>query len=108
MSTLAERVRTSRKALKLSQKAVAAEAGMIQQMISKLETGKAFYTRRFVQLADALKVNQAWLITGEGSPDPGAQEPISDFYVLANLLSEQQRDSFAAMMREILRISSDE
>jgi transcriptional regulator with XRE-family HTH domain len=108
MGSLAERIKESRKRQKLSQTAVADLAGMRQQMISKLETGTARYTSRFQQLAEALKVNQAWLITGLGPSDPGAQPSLDDLSVVSALLDDRQREMVARWVRDLLQLSSDE
>jgi transcriptional regulator with XRE-family HTH domain len=61
------RVRLIRKQLGLGQVEVAAKAGIFQTMLSNLERGKKYRTRRVIQLADALDVPPEWLSLGIGS-----------------------------------------
>lgn len=63
--SLGTRIRECRKAAGWSQAKLSDESGISQQMLSKLERGKAFGTTEIVQLARALKVSPQWLETGD-------------------------------------------
>lgn len=62
---LGTRIREQRKAKGWSQAKLAEESGISQQMLSKLERGKAFGTTEIVDLARALQVSPQWLESGE-------------------------------------------
>lgn len=60
----------------MTQADLAAAAGVKQQMISKLETGKAGYTGDIVAIANALGVSAEYLQTGMDQPHEPT-EPVS-------------------------------
>lgn len=63
---IAQRVKTAREHLGLTQRELAREAGLTQQQISSLESGKRSLTSYgFVKLAKALNVSTDFLFTGE-------------------------------------------
>lgn len=63
---VAQRVKTAREHLGLTQRELAREAGLTQQQISSLESGKRSLTSYgFVKLAKALNVSTDFLFTGE-------------------------------------------
>lgn len=66
----ADRLRTRRKFLKLTQAQLAEKAGMAQQTIQQLETRKVLTTGRIVALAGGLGVRPEWLATGDGAMFP--------------------------------------
>ena len=74
--SLGERLRKARLTARLTQRQLAEKAGVTQQMVSRLETGKAHGTTDIVSLAIACEANPEWLATGEGdmveASDPGA------------------------------------
>lgn len=79
MDTLAKRVKTRRKELKLRQEDVAAISGLKQSDISKIENGSIQKTTAIVGLARALQCDPQWLESGDGQ-EPGqpsaAAEPV--------------------------------
>jgi transcriptional regulator with XRE-family HTH domain len=68
-STLGERIKIKRKALGLSQKALAKMSGLEQPTISALELNQAASTRNVASIAHALQVNALWLEKGDGDAD---------------------------------------
>jgi transcriptional regulator with XRE-family HTH domain len=72
MSSIGQRIKDTRTAKGLSQKALGALAGVSQAIISKLETGGNEKTKELVHIAQALAVSPAWLETGKGDPENGA------------------------------------
>lgn len=71
--TMGHRIRFRREMLGWSQTDLAASSGISQQMISKLERGKARGTTEFVALARALGVSPTWLKYGEGPMEPAGE-----------------------------------
>ncbi len=66
MTTLADRLKHGRIAAGLSQEALAAECGVSQTTVSKIERGESEETRKAHLLAAACGVSTTWLITGRG------------------------------------------
>lgn len=66
MNSFAERVRSRRIALGLTQSQLAKLAGLRQPDISKIELGKINETTKLLGLARALKCTPDWLETGKG------------------------------------------
>lgn len=66
MEHFSDRLRRIRKERKLSQAELARASGLSQGAISSYETGNRKSTTGLVELAQALKVNPVWLITGTG------------------------------------------
>lgn len=64
MDTIGKRLKEARTATWMSQKELHEKSGVSQQMISKLESGKASATSSVVQLARALGVDPGWLVDG--------------------------------------------
>lgn len=62
--SLANRLKSRREELGLSQTALARIAGVSQQLISKIETGKSDATTEGPKLARALRVSIDWLLEG--------------------------------------------
>lgn len=75
MKQFSDRLRYARKFRKLSQTELARASGLSQGAISSYETGTRRTTTGLIQLAQALRVNPAWLITGAGSME---LEPATD------------------------------
>jgi transcriptional regulator with XRE-family HTH domain len=72
MSSIGERVKQRRTALKMSQSSVAkAAGGLAYQTIQDLENGPSKSSKHLVAIARALKVDPHWLETGEGAMEPG-------------------------------------
>lgn len=67
--SLSERLRSTRKAKKLTQLQLSKEAGINQSTLSQLELGLMKTTTQLPALAQALGVDAYWLQTGVGSPD---------------------------------------
>jgi transcriptional regulator with XRE-family HTH domain len=64
--SLGERLRKARLKARLTQRQLAEKAGVTQQMVSRLETGKAHGTTDIVRLAIACEAKPEWLATGKG------------------------------------------
>jgi SOS-response transcriptional repressor LexA len=63
---LSDRLKQARAHAKLSQKQLAEQSGMTQQMISKLERGEAYETSGLIKLAQAMGVRPEWLDSEQG------------------------------------------
>lgn len=63
--SFSQRLKQSRKRVKLSQQEVADAVGMAQTSYSELERGKSRSSSRTLQLANVLEVDPYWLATGE-------------------------------------------
>ena len=78
------RVRERRLALGLSQPTVARAAGMSQQAIHHIEHGDVGRPRRMIELADALRTTQEYLLWGHGpaavAPEPNATEKMLNVF----------------------------
>ena len=59
------RLRVARREKKLTQDQLAARAGTNRAALQKIENGKSIRPRVIMELAEALKVNPAWLQFGE-------------------------------------------
>ncbi len=70
--SIGNRIKEEREALDWSQKDLAQKSGVKQQMISKLERGKAKGTTGIVPLSIALNVTAEWLHDGKGIKERGA------------------------------------
>jgi transcriptional regulator with XRE-family HTH domain len=66
-TTLAERLKSARKAAGLSQEDLAKSAGIAQSTIGNIEAGTRKRPREVVALATVLNVAPHWLVTGDGS-----------------------------------------
>lgn len=64
--TFGERLKSSRKAAKLSQTKVAAMVGVSQGLISDLENNAYDASAKTIELAYIFRVNPYWLATGKG------------------------------------------
>lgn len=69
MSTLAERLKKSRKDKNLTQKELGDMIGLSQNSIQKIENGSTQEPKKIVQIAEVLGVNVGWLQTGKDSND---------------------------------------
>lgn len=65
LMTLGDRIKQTRERIGMSQAALAEAAGMRQQSLSALESGKTLSTTKLVSLAEALKVSASWLARGD-------------------------------------------
>ncbi|MDF3935473.1 XRE family transcriptional regulator [Pseudomonas citronellolis] len=72
-STLAERLKQAMAARNLKQETLAEAAGVSQNTIHKLTSGKAQSTRKLIEIAAALGVSPVWLGSGEGAPNAQAR-----------------------------------
>lgn len=62
---IGERIKSKRLALGLSQKILAEQAGIAQQTVHSLESGRSNSTKALVKLAHALGTTPEWLETGD-------------------------------------------
>ena len=78
VSTIATRIRAARTMKSLSTRALARAAGLSPGTISKIETQDAsehsVEVKTVLAIADALGINRAWLLTGEGAPELSTKE----------------------------------
>lgn len=72
--TFGERLKSARKAAKMSQAALAARSGISQPTISGIENGEQQGTTAAPQLAAALRVGALWLSDGRGPRHPSAHQ----------------------------------
>ncbi len=75
-STLADRLKQAMASRNLKQETLAEAAGVSQNTIHKLTSGKAQSTRKLIEIAAALGVSPTWLATGEGSPAATTSAPV--------------------------------
>lgn len=106
-----ERLRSARKAAKLSQEQLAARTGHAcsQANISKLESGTATGSEYTAHLARALRVDAYWLATGEGSADLPGNLPVvlhpqeTDLVRLFRGLTDGQQRDYLRRLSEVKR-----
>jgi len=67
--TLASRIKERRKALGITQTALAEKVGMRQQSIQYLESGRAIRTGFILELSKVLQVDPDWLLNGDPLTD---------------------------------------
>lgn len=91
MKTFGERVRESRKKLKLTQKQLAKASGMAQATLSDIERGKNEGSRDVVALAKALKVSAEWLINGEQGGDAEMIAAVNEFVAVYRSITDNGR-----------------
>lgn len=91
MDTFGERVRETRKKLKLTQKQLAKLSGMAQATLSDIERGKNAGSRDVVALATALKVSAEWLINGEQGGDSRIVDSVNSFVSVYKASTEEGR-----------------
>lgn len=82
MSTFGERLRKSRKAVKMTQAAVAKRAGMPQSLLSELENDEYPTSGYTPRLAHIYKVTARWLADGVGPREVSDAEALEDPQVL--------------------------
>lgn len=92
-ATLAERVRTKRKAKGWTQKQFGELTGSNQAAIQKIENGKSLHPRNVAQLAAALQVSPAWLIFGQASVEEALDEDALEMAKAWSKLAEPHRSS---------------
>lgn len=73
MDSLADRVKSRRAALGLTQGQVVKIAGLKQPDLSKIEKGAIQEPKKLLGLAKALRCNPEWLATGKGPVEIGAE-----------------------------------
>jgi phage repressor protein C with HTH and peptisase S24 domain len=66
MKTLSERLKVALEAAKMSQEQLAQRVGVSQPAIAKLVSGKTKSSRKSLEIALALGINPAWLVSGKG------------------------------------------
>ena len=75
MTLFADRLRHARTLRGLSQSKLARACGLSQGAISNYESASRKAAKDIFRLADVLKVNAAWLGTGQGPMEPAPAEP---------------------------------
>lgn len=107
MTTLAERIRSSRLKSGLSQMELAEQAQLTQQMISKLESGTSQSTSAIFAIAKSLNVSAYWLWLDKEVP---TLEPLfydNEIVTKAwHALSEQQRAHVCEYILEISQLET--
>lgn len=84
---IGERIKQQRQALGLSQKALAELAGIAQQTIHSLESGRTHSTKALVKLAQVLQTTPDWLDSGDGIADanpPYGHPVLSQIAIVGN------------------------
>lgn len=103
METMGKRVRGLRKALGLTQTALARQVGVSQSAISDIESGdtKVLLGPTMTALAVALKTNAEWLQHGRWSPAPAVTTDIeeSELVTIFRVLPDQYRASLMTTAR---------
>ena len=84
-TAIGERVRSERKALKLTQSVLADMVGCSQPAIVNMEKGGSFQQRLLRDVASALGVGEGWLLSGRGSKTPTEKAVVSLAPALSNL-----------------------
>ena len=64
VNTLAERLKSAREKMGLSQAQLAEMVGLSQQSVAKIENGDTLQPRKIKEIAKALQVSQKWLLLG--------------------------------------------
>ncbi|MBF0588559.1 MAG: helix-turn-helix transcriptional regulator [Magnetococcales bacterium] len=100
--TIGARIRRLRLEQGLTQKGLALQAGVSQQLINKLESGKGESTKHIIKIAAALQVSSEWLAVGEASLSVFALEAASVEDRLDALWERVQRLEAAQKERLVL------
>lgn len=103
MKSFGERLKFARQAAGLSQRALAAKAGLSQPTISDAESGQHAGSSSTARLADALNVNPLWLEEGRG-PMRSDEHPHSEraeALALLKALPIEKVGLVLALLREI-------
>jgi len=99
--SFSSRVRSARKAAKLTQTQLAARTPITQAGISAIEAKNAESSRFIFEIAYALNVNPHWLQTGEGSPDSAPD------WMLSTLFSDRITPGMMAALQKDTECASD-
>lgn len=109
MTTLAERIRSSRLKSGLSQMELAEQTQLTQQMISKLEGGLSQSTSAIFAIAKSLNVSAYWLWLGKEAPSLAPLFYDNEIVTTAwQALSEQQRVHVCEYILEISQLETFE
>lgn len=73
-ASLQERLKQAMSDARMTQESLAEAAGVSQNTIHKLVTGKSSSSRKLVEIAQALNVSPTWLATGTQSELPAARD----------------------------------
>lgn len=78
-SDIVDRIRSARIMRGLGSRELSKLSGLSSAAVSRLETRKVdgIEVSTLVQIADALGVRRAWLLTGEGGPETGPRKDSS-------------------------------
>lgn len=106
--SIGSRIRTARRAAKMTQADLAKASGLSQQMISALENGRRQNTFELVHVAKALNVRYEWLAIG--------LVPIVDKGPMTGATPEAIRDAFRSLptneqtklLGELLRATAEQ
>lgn len=106
-TSIAERIVARRKALNMSQAALAEAVGMAQPSLARTESGHTRRPRFLPDIARALGVNLIWLLYGTG-PEDAAERPLDEavlhaaaagaFTAARALAGDIDADEFAALV----------
>ncbi|MDR5800600.1 S24 family peptidase [Caballeronia sp. LZ001] len=77
MRTLADRLRSCRDDLGLSQTELAKRAGVSQSTVANIEGGRNQGSKHLIDIAEALNVRVEWLNSGKGAKEPTTPHHIS-------------------------------
>ena len=100
-----ERLKSVRKALKLSQDAFAEKIGMKGSAISMLESGNRNITEQVIKsICREFNVDYLWLTTGEGEMFTDLPESLLDELASEYDLTDEEKE----VVRDFLSLSKDE
>jgi len=106
-ASVKDRVKTLRKALKLSQRDFGNRIYASQSLLTEIESGKRKINDRIIQLiVSEYNVNKDWLLTGNGDifsvplPDPKKEQLLKLFDALDSML----QDYLLLQAKELLKI----
>jgi transcriptional regulator with XRE-family HTH domain len=88
--TFGTRLKTARKAAKMTQKELARRVGMTQPTLSDLENGNSQGTSSVVALAYALRVTPSWLAEGKGAMEAVSVEHVFPKSLLGDNVSDAE------------------
>lgn len=83
--SIGQRIKNSRKALGLSQAALAGKVGLTQATLSDLENDKSKGSGKIASIASALRVRSFWLETGRGSPEMDESDESASVEAISNI-----------------------
>lgn len=102
MNSIAERLKERRKALKLTQGALAKRSGVSQTTIADLERGRNKGSTQLANIAKVLDCDALWLATGKEAPARHAAMELASYEVEKSNIIPQYDDVRGAMGRGVM------